>query len=114
SITLSPPPPSSTLFPYTTLFRSHFWIGSFGILLYIVSMYVAGVTQGLMWRAFDETGRLAYPDFIETVVRILPMYWVRAVGGLLFLSGVFLGLLNLVHTWLSRPEAYTGRTMAAP
>ena len=50
----------------------HFWLGTVGILLYIVAMYVAGVTQGLMWRAFDTTGRLAYPDFVETVVRILP------------------------------------------
>jgi len=43
----------------------HFWIGTIGILLYIVAIYAAGLTQGLMWRAFDETGRLAYPDFIE-------------------------------------------------
>ena len=43
---------------------------SFGILLYVVAIYSAGVTQGLMWRAFDETGRLAYPDFVETVVRL--------------------------------------------
>jgi len=42
-----------------------------------VAIYAAGVTQGLMWRAFDTTGRLAYPDFVETVVRILPMYWVK-------------------------------------
>ena len=55
----------------------HFWVGTIGILLYVVAIYAAGVTQGLMWRAFDSTGRLAYPDFIETVVRILPMYWVR-------------------------------------
>nr|PZN20525.1 MAG: cytochrome-c oxidase, cbb3-type subunit I [Pseudomonadota bacterium] len=91
----------------------HFWIGSLGILLYIVSMYVAGVTQGLMWRAFDETGRLAYPDFIETVVRILPMYWVRALGGAMFLVGVFLGLFNLIQTWRSRPKSYAEQTIEA-
>ena len=44
-----------------------------GILLYIVAIYAAGLTQGLMWRAFDEGGRLAYPDFVETVVRLMPM-----------------------------------------
>ena len=61
--------------------RLHFWIGTVGILLYIVAIYVAGLTQGLMWRAFDETGRLAYPDFVETTVRLIPMYWVRVLGG---------------------------------
>src|SRR5690606_26463346 len=91
----------------------HFWIGSLGILLYIVSMYVAGVTQGLMWRAFDETGRLAYPDFIETVVRILPMYWVRALGSAMFLVGVFLGLFNLIQTWRSSPKSYAEQTNEA-
>src|SRR6188768_2237911 len=71
----------------------HFWIGTFGILLYIVAIYAAGVTQGLMWRAFDETGRLAYPDFVETVVRIIPMYWVRALGGSLFVLGIVLAVV---------------------
>src|SRR5207253_9321465 len=84
----------------------HFWVGTFGILLYIVAIYAAGVTQGLMWRAFDATGRLAYPDFIETVVRLIPMYWVRVVGGLLFMSGMFMLLVNLVMTWRTRPEKY--------
>ncbi|MDX2055023.1 MAG: cytochrome-c oxidase, cbb3-type subunit I [Polyangiaceae bacterium] len=84
----------------------HFWLGTFGILFYIVSMYVAGVTQGLMWRAFDETGRLAYPDFIETVVKLIPMYWVRAFGGLMYVVGVALGLANLLLTWKHRPAKY--------
>jgi len=44
--------------------NAHFWIGTTGLLLYVVAMYTSGVTQGLMWRAFDNTGRLAYPDFI--------------------------------------------------
>jgi cytochrome c oxidase cbb3-type subunit I/II len=47
----------------------HFWIATIGILLYIVPIYVAGLTQGLMWRAFDESGQLVYPDFVETVTR---------------------------------------------
>jgi cytochrome c oxidase cbb3-type subunit I/II len=84
----------------------HFWLGTLGILFYIVAIYAAGVTQGLMWRAFDETGRLAYPDFVETVVRIIPMYWVRVVGGLMYVVGVALGLLNLVQTWRARPAKY--------
>jgi cytochrome c oxidase cbb3-type subunit I/II len=84
----------------------HFWLGTFGILLYIVAIYAAGVTQGLMWRAFDATGRLSYPDFVETVVRLLPMYWVRVVGGSLFVAGMVLGLVNIVMTWSTRPAKY--------
>jgi cytochrome c oxidase cbb3-type subunit I/II len=64
------------------LATQHFWISTIGILIYIISMWTAGVTQGLMWRALDETGRLVYPDFVETVTRIVPLYWVRAVGGM--------------------------------
>ncbi len=89
------------------LAEAHFWIGTLGILLYIVAIYAAGVTQGLMWRAFDETGRLAYPDFVETVVRILPMYWVRALGGSLFVAGMLMCIVNLVMTWRARPAEYS-------
>ncbi len=92
----------------------HFWIGTLGILFYIVAIYAAGVTQGLMWRAFDETGRLAYPDFVETVTRILPMYWVRAVGGTMFVIGVVMCLVNLFMTWKSRPKEYDVPVIEAP
>ncbi len=92
----------------------HFWIGTLGILFYIVAIYAAGVTQGLMWRAFDETGRLAYPDFVETVVRILPMYWVRVVGGSMYVTGVFLCGYNMFMTWTQRPEKYEVMIQEAP
>ncbi|MEZ4234157.1 MAG: cytochrome-c oxidase, cbb3-type subunit I [Polyangiaceae bacterium] len=92
----------------------HFWIGTLGILFYIIAIYAAGVTQGLMWRAFDETGRLAYPDFIESVVRVLPMYWVRALGGLMFVSGVVMCLVNLAMTWKHRPKEYEELVQEAP
>lgn len=91
----------------------HFWIGTIGILFYIVSIYAAGVTQGLMWRAFDETGRLAYPDFIETVVRILPMYWVRVLGGAMYVVGILLGGYNIFMTWTQRPEKYAEQIQEA-
>ena len=84
----------------------HFWIGTFGIILYVVSIYSAGITQGLMWRAFDETGRLMYPDFIETVVRLLPMYWVRVVNGSLYVIGVLMLGWNMFMTWRARPAMY--------
>ena len=84
----------------------HFWIATFGILLYVVAIYSAGVTQGLMWRAFYETGRLAYPDFIETVVKLFPMYWTRAIGGSLYIVGMFLFGWNILMTWRRRPAVY--------
>ncbi len=92
----------------------HFWIGTIGILFYIIAMYSAGITQGLMWRAFDETGRLAHPDFVETVVRLIPMYWVRALGGFLFLSGVVLMGFNALMTWRRRPARYAEPVVEAP
>jgi cytochrome c oxidase cbb3-type subunit I/II len=96
------------------LARAHFWTGTLGILFYIVPMYAAGVTQGLMWRAFDATGRLQYPDFVETVVEIVPMYWMRALGGLLFFSGVVMCLINIVMTWKVRPATYRELEHEAP
>ena len=92
----------------------HFWIGTLGILLYIVPIYAAGVTQGLMWRAFDQTGRLAYPDFVETVVRLIPMYWVRVGGGTLFVLGACFALVNLIMTWKARPATYTDPEHESP
>ena len=76
----------------------HFYIGTFGILLYVVSMWVSGVTQGLMWRAQNETGGLLYPSFVETLLAIKPLYWTRFVGGTLFLIGFIIQAWNLWMT----------------
>ena len=76
----------------------HFWIGLTGILIYYISMWAAGITQGLMWMAIDESGRLVYPDFVETVTRIVPLYWVRATGGFLFIIGALTMVYNLRKT----------------
>lgn len=76
----------------------HFWTATFGLLLYIMSMWAAGITQGLMWRAVDDQGMLVYDKFIETVVRIVPMYWVRASGGVLVLTGFILMVYNVIKT----------------
>jgi len=92
----------------------HFWVGTIGILLYIVSIYFAGLTQGLMWRAFDESGRLQFPDFVETVTRLIPFYWIRVVGGCLYLSGMLLCGLNCLMTWRDRPAAYDVPVHQAP
>ena len=90
----------------TRLMAAHFWIGTVGILIYILSIYAAGITQGLMWRAFDSSGRLAYPDFAETVVELMPMYTIRIVGGLLYVTGIVLMAINMVMTWRGRPDKY--------
>jgi cytochrome c oxidase cbb3-type subunit I/II len=86
--------------------NTHFWLSTVGMLLYIVPIYAAGLAQGLMWRAFDEQGALAYPDFIETIVSIIPLYWLRVLGGTLFLTGAVLGFVNIIMTWTMRPESY--------
>jgi cytochrome c oxidase cbb3-type subunit I/II len=81
----------------------HFWYGLTGIMVYYVSMWAAGLTQGGMWRDIDAQGHLKYPDFVETVSRIAPLYWVRALGGLLFIVGFAIGAYNLVKTMKSAP-----------
>ena len=86
------------------LATTHFWIGTIGIILYVVSMWSAGITQGLMWRAFDETGRLMYPDFIETVLELMPMYWVRMIGGSMYLVGMVLCVYNVLMTIKAAPK----------
>ncbi len=84
----------------------HFWLATFGMILYAAAIYSAGLTQGLMWRAFDETGRLLFPDFVETTVRLIPMYWLRAVGGTMYLIGTGVCGYNIYKTWASRPARY--------
>ena len=90
----------------TKLATWHFWVGTLGILLYIIPIYVAGLTQGLMWRAFTTEGNLAYPDFVETVNAIVPMWWTRVGGGALYIVGIGLMAVNYFMTWRSRPDVY--------
>lgn len=90
----------------TQLATWHFWVGTLGILLYIIPIYVAGLTQGLMWRAFTPEGNLAYPDFVETVNAIYPLWWARVAGGILYVIGIALMAYNYYMTWRSRPAKY--------
>ncbi len=92
----------------------HFWLGTVGIVLYVIPIYVAGITQGLMWRAMTSTGQLMYPDFIETTRAIIPMYMLRALGGTLYLSGAVLGGVNFYRTWRARPAKYEEPVHSAP
>lgn len=76
----------------------HFWIGFLGIAGYALPMYFAGVTQSLMWKQFSAEGFLLYPNFLETVLQIVPMYIIRAFSGLLFLCGALMAAYNLFKT----------------
>ncbi len=76
----------------------HFWLGTLGILFYAIPMYWAGFMQSLMWKEFTEEGMLRYPNFLETVIQIKPMYAARSLGGVLYLSGFILMAYNIVKT----------------
>jgi len=76
----------------------HFWIGTLGIILYALPMYVAGFTQASMWKQFRPDGNLVYGNFLETVTEIMPMYWMRAIGGTLFIIGMLILVYNIYVT----------------
>lgn len=80
-----------------TLVGVHFWVATLGILLYITAMWVSGIMQGLMWRAYDSLGFLEY-SFVETVEAMHPYYLIRAAGGALYLSGALIMAYNLWKT----------------
>ncbi|AZP13420.1 MULTISPECIES: cytochrome-c oxidase, cbb3-type subunit I [Undibacterium] len=79
------------------LIEIHFWIATIGVVLYIASMWIAGVMQGLMWRAVNEDGTLTY-TFIESVKATFPYYVIRMVGGLMYLSGMIIMAYNVAKT----------------
>lgn len=76
----------------------HFWVGTLGIILYALPLYVAGFTQASMWKQFNPDGTLVYGNFLETVTEIMPMYWMRAIGGSMYIVGAFILLYNVVMT----------------
>lgn len=80
------------------LANMHFWIGTLGILFYAIPLYWAGWTQSLMWKDFTADGYLQYPNFLETVTQILPMYSIRAIGGSIYFVGVIIMVYNLWKT----------------
>ena len=79
------------------LVNIHLWVATIGIVLYITAMWVAGIMQGLMWRAYDAMGFLEY-SFVETVDAMYPYYIIRAVGGLLYLTGMLIMVYNCYKT----------------
>ncbi len=84
------------------LVNVHFWLATIGTVLYIVAMWISGVMQGLMWRAVNSDGTLTY-SFVESVEASYPFYFVRFLGGFIFLSGMFLMAYNTYKT-VSAPK----------
>jgi len=76
----------------------HFWLTTLGILFYAIPVYWAGIVQNQMWREFNADGTLANQNFLDTVTQLIPMYMLRALGGLIFIAGVLLMFYNLIKT----------------
>ncbi|HNH46846.1 MAG TPA: cbb3-type cytochrome c oxidase subunit I, partial [Myxococcota bacterium] len=85
-----------------SLATTHFWLATVGIVLYLVAMWTAGITQWSMWKALDENGQLLYPNFLDTVLRLIPFYWIRFGAGLMYLTGLLLMAFNLFKTATGR------------
>ncbi|QQX82382.1 cytochrome-c oxidase, cbb3-type subunit I [Shewanella sp. KX20019] len=81
----------------TNLINVHFWLATIGTVLYIVSMWISGVMQGLMWRAVNSDGTLTY-SFVESLEASYPFYFVRFIGGVFFLTGMFIMAYNVIRT----------------
>ena len=82
----------------TKLANVHFWFATMGAIFYVIPMYWGGITQSLMWKQFNADGFLQYPNFLETVLRIVPMYMIRVFGGSLFIVGALVGVFNIWKT----------------
>jgi len=86
------------------LIETHFWMATLGIVLYITSMWISGIMQGLMWRAVNEDGTLIY-SFIETVDAMHPYYFIRLLGGLIYLAGMLVMAYNIARTIINKEPA---------
>ena len=95
------------------LMDAQFWIQTTGIVLFFSSMWIAGITQGMMWRATDEFGNLAY-SFIDTVSALHPYYIIRAVGGLLYFIGLVMFVYNILKSVSSGRRLETEPVSASP
>jgi len=96
-----------------SLLTAQFWIQTLGIVLYFTSMWIAGITQGMMWRSHDEYGNLAY-SFMDTVNVLHPYYTLRGIGGFLFLAGLFMWAYNIIKTRSARPVEESELHSASP
>jgi len=98
----------------TKLANVHFWVGTLGIIMYALPMYVAGFVQASMWKQFNPDGTLVYGNFLETVSEIIPMYWMRAIGGSMFIVGALIGVYNIIMTARAGQKVTDELAEAAP
>jgi cytochrome c oxidase cbb3-type subunit 1 len=96
----------------TELINTHFWMSTIGTVLYIASMWINGIMQGLMWRAYNQDGTLTY-TFVESVQASYPGYLVRVIGGTIFLAGMLIMAYNVWMTARKQPEAVAGEPAAS-
>ena len=96
------------------LLKIHFWIGTIGIALYAIPMYISGFTQGMMWKEFTAEGTLQYGNFLDTTLQLLPMHIMRAIGGTFYLIGAILMAINLFKTMALGTLLANEPTEAAP
>ncbi len=82
----------------TKLANIHFWLATLAIVFYAVPLYIGGITQALMWKQFTPDGFLMYPNFLETVTQLIPMYTIRAFGGAIYVTGFLILVFNIVKT----------------
>jgi len=82
----------------TKLANIHFWLATLAIVFYAVPLYIGGITQALMWKQFTPDGFLMYPNFLETVTQLIPMYTIRAFGGAIYVVGFLILVFNIVKT----------------
>ena len=94
--------------------NAHFWLGTLGIIFYAVPLYWGAVVQTLMWKEFNELGFLRYPNFLETVTQIMPMYHARILGGALYIAGAILGIVNIAKTAKAGKFSRETEAMAPP
>ena len=81
-------------------------------MFYLVSMWSAGITQWSMWRAVDENGQLVYPNFIDTVLQLMPFYYIRLGAGLMYLTGMLMLAYNFFRTVNGAPASEAAPAMA--
>ena len=82
----------------TKMANWHFWLGTMGIIFYAIPLYIAGFTQGLMWKQFNPDGTLIWKNWLDTVEAIIPYYYMRFFGGVLYIFGAILMVINVVAT----------------
>lgn len=84
----------------------HFWLALAGTLLIVVPIYMAGITEGWMWRSMSDTGILTHMDFVSSITEVLMMWHIRALGGVVYVAGLVLMTVNFAKTWLAKPASY--------